>query len=210
MCIRDRQAGLHVLGPLALRNGPLVPAERSAARLAHQSGGLGVPSSNLGAPTNTIRYLGRFPVRKSSRELRLGSPWEEHRKNRPQRVKPGPEMGVVGWPASHNRRLAFCRYHGNTLQATFGSPLVSPAAARGTVGGRPKITSGTSPPAPPTGSGRRVPGGFLRWRSMSFWPPAACSASTSHDLRHCEHAGVREGGEKLLCHGVQSAAFRRY
>ena len=25
--------------------------ERSAARLAHQSGGLGVPSSNLGAPT---------------------------------------------------------------------------------------------------------------------------------------------------------------
>jgi hypothetical protein len=30
-------------------------AERSAARLAHQSGGLGVPSSNLGAPTITIR-----------------------------------------------------------------------------------------------------------------------------------------------------------
>lgn len=28
-------------------------SERSAARLAHQSGGLGVPSSNLGAPTNT-------------------------------------------------------------------------------------------------------------------------------------------------------------
>ena len=27
-------------------------SERSAARLAHQSGGLGVPSSNLGAPTN--------------------------------------------------------------------------------------------------------------------------------------------------------------
>ena len=27
-------------------------AERSAARLAHQSGGLGVPSSNLGAPTS--------------------------------------------------------------------------------------------------------------------------------------------------------------
>ena len=26
-------------------------SERSAARLAHQSGGLGVPSSNLGAPT---------------------------------------------------------------------------------------------------------------------------------------------------------------
>ncbi len=30
-------------------------AERSAARLAHQSGGLGVPSSNLGAPTNAPR-----------------------------------------------------------------------------------------------------------------------------------------------------------
>src|SRR5712691_4862322 len=32
-------------------------AERSAARLAHQSGGLGAPSSNLGAPTNKIKYL---------------------------------------------------------------------------------------------------------------------------------------------------------
>src|ERR1700722_3723029 len=29
-------------------------SERSAARLAHQSGGLGVPSSNLGAPTNNL------------------------------------------------------------------------------------------------------------------------------------------------------------
>ena len=28
-------------------------SERSAARLAHQSGGLGVPSSNLGAPTTS-------------------------------------------------------------------------------------------------------------------------------------------------------------
>ena len=32
-------------------------SERSAARLAHQSGGLGVPSSNLGAPTNHIKDL---------------------------------------------------------------------------------------------------------------------------------------------------------
>src|SRR6202041_1961417 len=31
---------------------PAAISERSAARLAHQSGGLGVPSSNLGAPTN--------------------------------------------------------------------------------------------------------------------------------------------------------------
>jgi hypothetical protein len=36
------------------RRRPLVPAERSAARLAHQSGGLGVPSSNLGAPTKVF------------------------------------------------------------------------------------------------------------------------------------------------------------
>ena len=32
-------------------------AERSAARLAHQSGGLGVPSSNLGAPTKENQIL---------------------------------------------------------------------------------------------------------------------------------------------------------
>jgi hypothetical protein len=31
------------------------PSERSAARLAHQSGGLGVASSNLAAPTSTQR-----------------------------------------------------------------------------------------------------------------------------------------------------------
>src|SRR6266516_3540693 len=37
------------LAPRQRRRGPL--AERSAARLAHQSGGLGVPGSNPGAPT---------------------------------------------------------------------------------------------------------------------------------------------------------------
>jgi hypothetical protein len=37
-------------------------SERSAARLAHQSGGLGVPSSNLGAPTNKIKYLSRVSL----------------------------------------------------------------------------------------------------------------------------------------------------
>ena len=37
--------------PKTLDTATLEPSERSAARLAHQSGGLGVPSSNLGAPT---------------------------------------------------------------------------------------------------------------------------------------------------------------
>jgi hypothetical protein len=32
-------------------------AERSAARLAHQSGGLGVPGSNPGAPTKILKYF---------------------------------------------------------------------------------------------------------------------------------------------------------
>src|SRR3954468_17792842 len=39
-------------------------AERSAARLAHQSGGLGVPSSNLGAPTILIKHLEASPPRR--------------------------------------------------------------------------------------------------------------------------------------------------
>jgi hypothetical protein len=43
------------LAPRQRRRGPL--AERSAARLAHQSGGLGVPGSNPGAPTNKIKDL---------------------------------------------------------------------------------------------------------------------------------------------------------
>jgi hypothetical protein len=50
----------------------LVPAERSAARLAHQSGGLGVPSSNLGAPTNKISKLCRAPT---SAVPAVGPPW---------------------------------------------------------------------------------------------------------------------------------------
>jgi hypothetical protein len=35
-------------------------SERSAARLAHQSGGLGVPSSNLGAPTTQTIVFEQF------------------------------------------------------------------------------------------------------------------------------------------------------
>ncbi len=35
-------------------------SERSAARLAHQSGGLGVPSSNLGAPTKSPLKINIF------------------------------------------------------------------------------------------------------------------------------------------------------
>ena len=43
--------------PHGQRRPPLPSAERSAARLAHQSGGLGVPSSNLGAPTKSNHPL---------------------------------------------------------------------------------------------------------------------------------------------------------
>src|SRR5262245_34852944 len=43
-----------------------VLAERSAARLAHQSGGLGVPGSNPGAPTNKIRHFSQLHVPRNS------------------------------------------------------------------------------------------------------------------------------------------------
>src|SRR5580692_3834341 len=52
-------------------------SERSAARLAHQSGGLGVPSSNLGAPTNKTRHFSRFFSAAASQILPLGSRWED-------------------------------------------------------------------------------------------------------------------------------------
>jgi hypothetical protein len=48
-------------------------SERSAARLAHQSGGLGVPSSNLGAPTKNHR----IELRHAVPPLRGGSGSEE-------------------------------------------------------------------------------------------------------------------------------------
>ena len=40
---------------------PAALTERSAARLAHQSGGLGVASSNLAAPTNKTPKNKGFP-----------------------------------------------------------------------------------------------------------------------------------------------------
>jgi hypothetical protein len=51
-------------------------SERSAARLAHQSGGLGVPSSNLGAPTNKTKDFFHFSFGFVSQIFRLGSEWE--------------------------------------------------------------------------------------------------------------------------------------
>ena len=55
----------------------LFRSERSAARLAHQSGGLGVPSSNLGAPTNRTRRFSHFFCGSSSQHLPLGRRWED-------------------------------------------------------------------------------------------------------------------------------------
>jgi hypothetical protein len=58
-CMRD--VLLRAIGPLPIVRASPRPAwasvsERSAARLAHQSGGLGVPSSNLGAPTKKCLF----------------------------------------------------------------------------------------------------------------------------------------------------------
>jgi hypothetical protein len=50
-----------VTRPCAFHRGSIdvaLLAERSAARLAHQSGGLGVPGSNPGAPTNIAYEIG--------------------------------------------------------------------------------------------------------------------------------------------------------
>src|SRR5215475_10049017 len=55
----------------------LCHSERSAARLAHQSGGLGVPSSNLGAPTNKIKDLAHIFGRLLPRKIAMGRAWED-------------------------------------------------------------------------------------------------------------------------------------
>src|SRR5580700_790209 len=78
-------------------------SERSAARLAHQSGGLGVPSSNLGAPTI---LPGNIVARQRSVDQpAAGDKLIQHE---PQRVFGGP-AGLSGRPrrsARHNRRFA--------------------------------------------------------------------------------------------------------
>jgi hypothetical protein len=48
--------------------------ERSAAWLAHQSGGLGVGSSNLPAPTNEIKELAKFKSCEISSGVPVGFP----------------------------------------------------------------------------------------------------------------------------------------
>ena len=50
-------------------------SERSAARLAHQSGGLGVPGSNPGAPTNKITYFLHLQSGAVPRKIALGNTW---------------------------------------------------------------------------------------------------------------------------------------
>jgi hypothetical protein len=49
-----RQRFRQTVAPSTLNHYSPPRSERSAARLAHQSGGLGVPSSNLGAPTKNL------------------------------------------------------------------------------------------------------------------------------------------------------------
>ena len=50
---------------------------RTCAAIATQSGGLGVPSSNLGAPTNKIKDLAKNFRPKSSQDLPTGTVWED-------------------------------------------------------------------------------------------------------------------------------------
>src|SRR6185437_10068320 len=67
---RCRPSGLHAAAEGTRPRSRVTPAarqaeflhgsERSAAWLAHQSGGLGVASSNLAAPTNKINDLADF------------------------------------------------------------------------------------------------------------------------------------------------------
>jgi hypothetical protein len=68
-----------VLDQFVLKPGPSGPwcSERSAARLAHQSGGLGVAGSNPAAPTNLFNNLGRSNGLKSSQKWAMGRLWEE-------------------------------------------------------------------------------------------------------------------------------------
>ena len=78
-------------------------SERSAARLAHQSGGLGVPSSNLGAPTI---LSGRIVA--CQRGVDQPAAGDEFTQHEPQRVFGSP-AGLSGRPhggARHNRRFA--------------------------------------------------------------------------------------------------------
>ena len=60
-------------------------SERSAARLAHQSGGLGIPSSNLGAPTKKTKKNRHFSrSRRSTSKRKKGT-----KKNK------SPEIGAL-------------------------------------------------------------------------------------------------------------------
>ena len=87
-------AGCRLKNPeaIALRKAadysPAASAERSAARLAHQSGGLGVPSSNLGAPTNKApKNKGFLQVATASERARTPNEMQQKSRNRCKRSR---------------------------------------------------------------------------------------------------------------------------
>ena len=68
-----------VLDRFVLKPGPSGPwcSERSAARLAHQSGGLGVAGSNPAAPTNPFNNLAEIFQAKSFHKDRMARLWKD-------------------------------------------------------------------------------------------------------------------------------------
>src|ERR1700674_105579 len=69
-------------------------SERSAARLAHQSGGLGVPSSNLGAPTNQIKDLRNYTLPSRRKNSALGRPGADGARKKEGAPRAAPDAAV--------------------------------------------------------------------------------------------------------------------
>ena len=80
-------------------------SERSAARLAHQSGGLGVPSSNLGAPT-ILPGRDRCPPAAAVDQPAAGDELVQHEPQRRLRPPCPVERTAVVGSARHDRRFA--------------------------------------------------------------------------------------------------------
>ena len=82
------------------------PAERSAARLAHQSGGLGVPGSNPGAPTKIFKHFNYFIESASFANLGENGT-ERHQSAYIGAKSPGGVPEFCSWPVSPSCRTAY-------------------------------------------------------------------------------------------------------
>ena len=198
-----RVSHLHKLGNRGKFRVPAVlpPSERSAARLAHQSGGLGVPSSNLGAPTKKLKYLSaiwnKFCARIAERGMRgnnLGTP--PRMSVRRRRASTHADRRLLQRRInSFYSRTVMRKWTTNHEESTMRFAIIGAAAALAVLAGVSAGYAQNRPSPPPPSPKSTAPTASNR-DYESYWPTTA--QETAIPYRPCEIA-VGWDGRHLIC-----------